>query len=66
MALAAKVNRVNGGGFLSRKGCGVEMLMAAVLIFGMAILFSPLAESFAETIEELRTLLRLPQGRSLR
>lgn len=60
MALAAKVNPVNGGGFLSRKGCGVEMLMAAVLIFGMAILFSPLAESFAETIEELRTLLRLP------
>jgi membrane protease YdiL (CAAX protease family) len=47
----AKSKTVNGGGFLARKGCGMEMLMAAVLVCGMATLFSPLAESFANDFQ---------------
>lgn len=54
MCLAAKVRPINGGGFLVRKGLGMEVLMAFVLMFGMCALFMPLAESFADNCEYIR------------
>lgn len=54
MCLAARVKPVNGGGFLMRKGCGTEVLMAFVLIFGLCALFMPLAEAFSSDCEYIR------------
>ena len=46
-SLSARVHPLNGGGFLVRKGCGTEILMTFVLVFGLASLLMPLSESFA-------------------
>lgn len=47
MSAAAKTNPFNGGGFLARKSCSTDYLMAIVLAFGTASLNIPLAEYFA-------------------
>lgn len=60
MSLSARTNAVNGGGFLVRKGCGTEILMAFVLVFGLCSLLMPLAESFADNCEFIRFRGRLP------
>ena len=46
VCLSANVRAVNGGGFLARKGCGMEILMAFVLIGGLLSVFMPLSNSF--------------------
>ena len=46
-SLSARVHPLNGGGFLIRKGCGTEILMTFVLVFGFASLLIPLSESFS-------------------
>lgn len=43
----AKANPLSGGGFLQRKGLGMEKFMTAVGVCGMAVLLMPLAEKFA-------------------
>ena len=43
----AKANPVSGGGYLSRKGLGMEKFMAAVGVCGMSVLLAPLAETVA-------------------
>lgn len=42
-----RVHPLNGGGFLIRKGCGTEILMTFVLVFGFASLLIPLSQAFA-------------------
>ncbi|MBQ8885416.1 MAG: CPBP family intramembrane metalloprotease [Clostridia bacterium] len=59
MCLIARSNVLSGGGFLLRKGHGVEMLIAAVGTVGMATLFSPLADSFSTSFEQLQRGLGL-------
>lgn len=60
MSLAARSNAINGGGFLVRKGCGTEILMAFVLIFGLCSLLMPLAQSFAENCDFIRFRGNIP------
>ena len=36
---------MNGGGFLARRGCGMECLMAIVLMFGVSALLAPLGRA---------------------
>lgn len=52
----AKSNPISGGGFLSRKGLGVEKLMAAVGVCGMAVLLSPLANLFSWNFSVVREM----------
>lgn len=54
-----RCNPIDGGGFLVRKGCGTELLMAAVLALGMAAVFAPLADSFAVDYEIFRIALKI-------
>lgn len=54
-----RCNPIDGGGYLVRKGCGTELLMAAVLAVGMAAVFSPLAESFSVNYGIFRIALKL-------
>lgn len=63
MCKATKVSPLNGGGFLSRRGCGMEMLMAAVLLCGMGALFMPLAENFSADCMFIREMLELPASK---
>lgn len=56
----AHANPVSGGGFLSRKGLGMEKLMAAVGVCGMSVLLAPLANEVAWNFEVVRSLFRLP------
>lgn len=46
VCLSANVRAVNGGGFLARKGCGMEILMAFVLIGGLLSVFYAPVEQF--------------------
>lgn len=56
----ARANPASGGGFLSRKGLGMEKFMAAVGVCGMSVLLAPLANETAWNFEVVRSLFRLP------
>ena len=60
VCLSANVRAVNGGGFLARKGCGMEILMAFVLIGGLLSVFMPLSNSFGSEIRNIQFSLGFP------
>lgn len=62
MCLSANVRPVNGGGFLARKGCGMEILMAFVLIGGLLAVFMPLSSSFGTEIRNIQFSLGFPSA----
>lgn len=57
LSLFAGSNPVDGGGYLVRKGCGMEILMSVVFVAGMTAVFLPLAETFASDGICIRTTL---------
>lgn len=62
MSAAARCDVLSGGGFLVRKGLGTEMLLAAVGTCGLAVVFSPLADSFSDSFEIVRRVFGLPSS----
>lgn len=60
ICLSANVRAVNGGGFLARKGYGMEILMAFVLIGGLLSVFMPLSSSFGMEIRNIQFSLGFP------
>ena len=54
MCLAARTKPISGGGFLARKGCGMEILMTFVLVFGFCAVLLPVADSFVSNWEYIR------------
>lgn len=61
----ARVRPLNGGGFLVRKGCGMECLMAFVTAFGMAALLFPVANSFGTAGDYIGEALSSQGGSSV-
>ena len=45
LCAVAGTKPMNGGGFLARRGCGMECLMAIVLMFGVSALLAPLGRA---------------------